>query len=48
MVSKEHVKTYYCITNAAGTYTLKLAVIGKSKNPHVFNNIDLPYTLTYG
>lgn len=40
-VSKERVTILPC-ANASGTHTLKLVVIGKSKNPRAFKNIDLP------
>lgn len=40
-VSKERV-TFLACTNADGSHKLKLLVIGKSKNPRAFKNVDLP------
>lgn len=40
-VSKERVTILPC-ANAAGTHTLKMVVVGKSKKPRAFKNIDLP------
>lgn len=35
--------TVLCCANASGTHKLRLAVVGKSKNPRAFKNVNLQY-----
>lgn len=42
-ISKERI-TFFPCANAAGTHKLRMAVIGKSKNPRPFKNFVLPVT----